>query len=337
MTARLPAVRKPGTLLQRLLDAPDLPRAVQALEPAALHRLVHTCGLEECGPILALASTEELVAVFDEDLWPRAEPGRPERLDADRFGVWLEVLVDTSPAIAAEKVANLDFEFLCAVFSGHLLVVDQEALAIAREVADFGFHGGEPEGGVGATEAEAIPEGGVGCEVGGYWVVARRENSWEAFADVLTSLEARYPALFGRLMVRCAALSTEFILDNGGLYDVLEPVEQVLDDVAAARDDRREGQGYVTAASAPAFLKAARQEPGPAAPPWDPGTARYFRGLEARTRSSGGAVERGVRALLGAVDVPNLVAAGPVPRPPRSGKVRGDGRRVLHERVSARS
>ena len=41
------------------------------------------------------ATPEQLTSVLDLDLWRHAQPGRDEQFDADRFGEWLEVLVDT--------------------------------------------------------------------------------------------------------------------------------------------------------------------------------------------------------------------------------------------------
>src|SRR5512143_507786 len=83
-----------GRLLARLLDSPHLTEIVRRLEPKRLHQLIRQCGLEECGEILALATTEQLTRVFDEDLWTSAQPGRDEEFDADRFALWLEVLAE---------------------------------------------------------------------------------------------------------------------------------------------------------------------------------------------------------------------------------------------------
>jgi len=41
--------------------------------------------------------------VFDLDLWRGDRPGRDEQLDAHRFGIWLEVLMESGATVAAQK------------------------------------------------------------------------------------------------------------------------------------------------------------------------------------------------------------------------------------------
>src|SRR5436190_5315860 len=83
------------TLLERILDTPDLGRVVPRLQPELLHRVIQTCGLEDCGELVMLATAEQLTRIFDLDLWRSASPGLEEQFDAERFGVWLEVLVES--------------------------------------------------------------------------------------------------------------------------------------------------------------------------------------------------------------------------------------------------
>src|SRR5215831_12557208 len=82
-------------LLARLRDTPNLPAIVPRLEPAALHQIIRVCGLEDSAEIVALATPAQLTRVFDYDLWTNTSAGVEEALDADRFGVWLDVLVET--------------------------------------------------------------------------------------------------------------------------------------------------------------------------------------------------------------------------------------------------
>lgn len=59
--------------------------------------MIQRCGLEDCGELLALATTEQLSAVFDLDLW-RTDRHGEELFDASRFCSWLEVLADLGAA-----------------------------------------------------------------------------------------------------------------------------------------------------------------------------------------------------------------------------------------------
>ena len=70
-------------LLDRLLETTDLARIVPVLEPRILQQIVRRRGLESSGEIIALATSEQLLRVFDIDLWESDEPGGEERFDAD--------------------------------------------------------------------------------------------------------------------------------------------------------------------------------------------------------------------------------------------------------------
>src|SRR5512143_42062 len=301
----------PRRLLARLLDTPNLPQVIRSLDPRVLHQLVRHCGLEECGEIVALATTEQLTRVFDDDLWGSAAAGAEEQFDTDRFGLWLEVLVEVGADGAAGKLAAMDFDFVTAALSRQLLVLDQEMLMPGRAV-EMGWTYDDPE-----TQglAEQALEASASHELSGYTLVARRGESWDALLSVLASLEHDHHALFASLMKRCCQISTEYIVDNGGLYEVLTAAEQIMDDIAGAREERRDAEGHVTPSQAAAFLKLARspRQDGPAEP--DPVTASYFRNLEQRGRArverrvppsvagaSAGALEREVAEFLGSTD-----------------------------------
>src|SRR6516225_3374003 len=75
--------RSSAQLLARMLDEPSLVTTVQRLTPHALGKIIQHVGLEDCGEILSLATTEQLRRVFDEDLWRSDRPGRDEVFDAD--------------------------------------------------------------------------------------------------------------------------------------------------------------------------------------------------------------------------------------------------------------
>jgi hypothetical protein len=287
--------QRPRDLLERVLETPDLARVVQGLEPAVLHQLVRTCGLEDCGQIVALASTEQLMRVFDRDLWRNEPAGGQERFDADRFGVWLEVLAEAGADVAARKIVEMDFDLVTAALSHHVLVLDQEAMATDRAAVELGLHDDDPIAGAQVAQVEAALDGAVGYEVSGYLVVAKRGESWDALVSVLTSLDVDHHAFFRKLMSRCCAISTEYIVDNGGLYEVLTTGDQVLDDLASDRDERRGQEGYVAPPMAAAFLKLAREPigSGNAPPAPDHLTVRYFRGIEERAQERAGeATER---------------------------------------------
>ena len=68
-------------LLERILDTPHLAHVVPRLQPEILHKVIETCGLEDCGDLVALATPDQLQRVFDLDLWRSSAtgPGRAAR------------------------------------------------------------------------------------------------------------------------------------------------------------------------------------------------------------------------------------------------------------------
>jgi hypothetical protein len=253
--------------LARLLETSDLPSAVRRLTPDVLHQLIRTAGLDECGQVIALATPEQLRRVFDLDLWANSRLGRPEQFDAARFGHWLEVLVDVGPDVAADKLAALGVDFVTAAITRHVTVVEH----------------------LGGRQAELT------CEIGGCTIFAKRTESWDAVVDVLTELETKYPAFFRDVMVRCISVSNERVDDNGSLFAVLEPDEQIMADAAGERDERREKAGFVTPPQAIAFLELSMrvQMSVPAVPDRDYGTKAYFRDID---RHPSPAADRGAGA-----------------------------------------
>lgn len=262
MTSRAIEARGSRDLLARLLETPNLPQVVKSLDPEILYQLVRTCGLEDSGEIVSLATADQLMRVFDRDLWGSARAGMEDQFDADRFGLWLEVLVEAGVAIAAQRLVEMDFDFVAAAMSRHILV-PASTVALGAE---------------GAYLTKRKLEDGVGYDIGGYTVVVRRSQSWDALLSVLVSLEADHKDFFHRLMRRCCQLSSEVIEDNGLMYEVLNADEQIMSDVAFGREQRREGQGYVTPSQAVAFLDSARRlDFGQDLPGWDHATISYFR------------------------------------------------------------
>jgi hypothetical protein len=281
--------------LRRRPSTPDLARVVPRLEPRVLQQIVRRWGLEESGEIVALATSDQLLRVFDVDLWGSDEPGGEERFDADRFGRWLEVLHEAGPALAAGKIAEMDLDFVTAALAEHLLVLDSTWFLLEASVEEASDEIGVPSDGPLEKLYARVIQGDHTHEVGGYRVLARRAGSWDALLSLVVELGAEHPDVFGRLMGRLVRVSTE-LLDNEDYEFLPGAHETVPGDVAAARDERREAEGYVTPVMAAAFLAAARAlrlETMASPPPWEPVTTAWSRAAErratARDEPGGGA------------------------------------------------
>jgi hypothetical protein len=262
--------RSSRRLLDRILNTPQLARVVPELPPEVLHRLIQHCGLEDCGELLASTTPSQLTRVFDLDLWRAAAPGRDEQFDADRFGTWLEVMVDVGLSSAAATLAAIDGSLLAAALVQHVRVFDYAA------VAPFITIDGD------VAPAAEFAEG-VRAEIGGYVVIARRVEWWDAITAVLNALADEHGVVFDRMMRGCCRLSSSRP-EIDGMDDLLTANEQAMFDVAFDREARGDAQGYVTPAQARTFLQMSRRlDRGQASvPPRDAVTAAYFRNVAAQ-------------------------------------------------------
>ena len=261
----------PGRLLDRILKTPHLAQVVPRLQPDVLHRVIQHCGLEDCGELVALATPEQLARVFDLDLWRTDRPGLDEQFDADRFGVWLEVMVESGASVAAATLAAMDADLAIVALARHFSYSTMRPLRrMSHSTAKWsGRH---------------LFNDSLRCEVGGYVVVARRTECWDAIEAVLVVLEAANPGYFGQVMDGCRRLSNS-LPEVDGLHDLLTVGDQVMFELAIDREQRRDTQGYVTSAQARAFLEMSRRidlRPGATAPR-SPVAHAYFRDTEMHT------------------------------------------------------
>ena len=232
------------TLLQRLLSAPDLTKMVPLMHPEVLHRVIKTCGLEDCAEFVALATPAQLARILDIDIW-RGTPGTDEQFDADRFGLWITVLMEAGAGVAAEKVLGLDIKLVIAGLVQHAAAFDR-----ASVMPYTTLDGDEMPG--------RAMNGGALSEVGGYVLEARRISpAWDSIVQLLAFMAVEHQAYFHRLMRGWIRLSDDPRVEDG-CDDLLDDDQQDMFDRAAEREMRRERQGYVTPAQAHAFLKGGR-------------------------------------------------------------------------------
>jgi hypothetical protein len=277
--------------LAHLLNTPFLARVVPHLPPETLHQLIRYRGLDACGELVTSATPAQLTSLLDLDLWRHGQPGRDEQFDVERFGEWLDVLVDAGDSLAARTVAALDEHLVIAGLSRYLRVFDPGTFEPTESSDDEPRDRNELM--ISETSGD-LPE----CEVGGYLVRARRTNAWDAIVALLITLDAEHNHYFHAVMQGCRRLSNS-MPEIDGLDDLLSTPEQHLHDVAIEREQRRARHGYATPADARAFLQMARQpqdpphEPSASAPTApisiNPIAAAYFRAAdeEAETTTEG--------------------------------------------------
>ncbi len=236
-------------LLQKILEEPQLVSIIQNLPTQVLGKLINHIGLEDAGEIVALSTTPQLEKIFDEDLWRNSRPGQEESFDPKRFTTWLEILGEMGPKHTADKLTEMDEDFICMALSYQLLVVNVDEIALQLS--------GREEGDFKSDQIEKALECSIGHEFEQFWVLAKTQDAWDTTLDILLSLDENHHDFFIRLMERLNAASNNYIEDNGGLYNVLTNDEQLQSDVAFDRELRREKEGFVSPQSAANFLKLA--------------------------------------------------------------------------------
>lgn len=257
--------------LARVLNSPSLARIVPHLTPETLHQIVRHCGLEACGELVTSATPAQLTSLLDMDLWQHARPGHEEQFDVDRFGEWLDVLVDAGDSVAARVVSALDVHMVVAGLSRYVRVFDPGTFEPHESSDDEAIDRHDRMNSEAGTDL-------LECELDGFLVRARRTDAWDAIVAVLVTLDAEHNDYFQAVMQECRRLSNSRP-EIDGLDDLLMAPEQHLHDVAIEREQRRSRQGYATPGDACAFLQMARQ-PQRAI---NPIAAAYFRAADEAT------------------------------------------------------
>ncbi len=302
--------------LARLLDTPFLARVVPQLTPETLQQLIRHRGLDACVELVTFATPAQLTSLLDLDLWRHAQPGRDDEFDVDRFGEWLEVLVDTGDTVAARTVAALDKHVVIVGLSRYLRVFDPGTFEPTESSDDEPMDRNEM---MNSETSGDVPE----CEVGGYLVRARRTDAWDAIVTLLVTLETEHNHDFHAVMQGCRRLSHSRA-EIDGLDDLLMAPEQHLHDVAIERERRRSRHGYATPADARAFLRMARQlsdspkasASGSRAASVNPIATAYFRAANEEADTTPESASAGVGETAAHHDATDVSAGGDADVPP---------------------
>jgi hypothetical protein len=260
-------------LLLRILERPGLVAAIRELPGPVLGKLIDRVGLEDAGELVALASTAQLERIFDDDLWQAEQAGGDETFRPERFALWLRVISEGGEDALVRRLCELSPELLALAVHRLVLVMDMEIIAEQLRPGDE-----EAEQLAHALDDAAFEEWEE------FRVIARDPDVWDDVWNALMSLDRDHHDRLRAILEQCCALSTEYISGQGGLFQVLTADEMLDSDVAAARDDRRVAEGFVSPADARAFLELARR--GEGGDERDPITRAYFRGLAKPTAAA---------------------------------------------------
>ena len=235
-------------MISRLVEEPQLVQVVQNLHADQLLKIIRHIGIEDAGSFIAIASSVQLEMIFDQVLWKNRVPGKCEQFDPEEFALWLKILYEHSGPSAVQTVMEIDEDLLTLGIVQNLLVVDQESLSMSME---------NTQRSVEYDLLDKMLDSERLLEWGDLLLLAKETTHWDTLIALLVDLDSKDHDLVQRLLERCNYISTEYIEDNGGLYNVLSAGEMLEVDAASDREERRSRQGYVAPETAVAFLRQA--------------------------------------------------------------------------------
>jgi hypothetical protein len=242
---KLVAERSSAKAIDRILETPGLAKAVQTLTPSELCALVRRVGLEDAGELVALATTEQLVHLFDDDLWHKPGPALEEQFDPDRFLLWLTALLEAGAPHAARVFIELPDDLATLALHRALIVFGHDELE--ARVRALGSE-------MRAKPIERALEDRPSLELDGYIVVGRQYQHWDALTALLAELDQHHRHYLQAQLDACVALTEQDVVQHGGVLRLLTAEETLQDDARAERDTRRSERGFVSVADAESFL-----------------------------------------------------------------------------------
>lgn len=273
MTTLSNAKPRATQLLKRLLSAPDLVNIVRALPAERLGALVHDVGLEDAGELIALATTDQLQALFDDDLWKSGEDAE-ERFDAERFALWLEVLFEAGEVVVVQRLVELPREFLCLAVAHLAYVIDMDLLLNDVEM-DERYH----------ERVERALDSAASEEWEEFRLVDRGRGGFDVLVMSLLALDTEHSPMLRDVLERCCDLTTTEVEARGGLVKALSRLEAAEESMRGARHERRTERGFVSLADARSFARLVvddlKYDTGR-----DPFTHAYFRDVYGKKRAN---------------------------------------------------
>src|SRR5437870_8882288 len=125
---RRPPAPTSTNLLLRILERPGLVAAVRELPGAVLGQLIDRIGLEDAGELVALASTQQLERVFDDDLWRAERVGGDETFRPERFALWLRVMLEAGDEAVVRRLCELPEDLVALAVHRLVLVLDEDVI-----------------------------------------------------------------------------------------------------------------------------------------------------------------------------------------------------------------
>jgi hypothetical protein len=111
-----------GYDLNKILESDDARAIVQSIPPQSLYFSLLKHGLEEAHEILPLLSTDQVIKIFDYDVWSQ------DHLDSKKALKWLALFGEVSTEELFKRFSNLDEEYQLAILDNKIQLFTEEEL-----------------------------------------------------------------------------------------------------------------------------------------------------------------------------------------------------------------
>jgi hypothetical protein len=119
----------PDKRIDRILEYPQPAALVHSFPEEDFHFLIHDIGLQDCMPVLALASDKQKEFLLDVEAWEK------DRVDNDALTKWLDLMLQADPNRLIKWLINEKQEFLELYFLKNITIRIREH---DQDPSDFG-------------------------------------------------------------------------------------------------------------------------------------------------------------------------------------------------------
>ena len=228
-------------LIDKLISDSQYLTTIQELSAKTLVELIEKKGLEDSGEVILLATPKQIEEVLDELIWSYDDQDL-ESFSFDKFFVLLESAFILAPKALVKKIQEFDEDTFLSAMAQELLVFDLDDL-FRR---------------VGRNEQSDLIEKAMSSiyqlEIEGFIIFSKEARNWELLTSIIAELNEDNYSYLARILERLTAITSDYVEESGGLYELLSDREQLLEDVAGEREERRAQQGFVSGAQAKAFF-----------------------------------------------------------------------------------
>lgn len=238
-------IKETQGLMELILSSSNPISEVQSLSHTQLIHMVTEIGIEESGWLMACATKTQVNTIVDDLLWQYTNSNQFESFSYDQFYELLESLYESDRLAFTQNLAKFDEDLLVDILSHELLIFNLE---------DFILDMNSLENSMSKELLEKALSSHYQLELDQYLILSQDVSHWDIISTVISYLSEEDHLFLNRLLDRISYITSEYITESDGLYEVLSAREQIIEDNYGERESRRLERGYVTGPMAKSFF-----------------------------------------------------------------------------------